>query len=71
MAKSKATCNVPGCDNTLSDEQKEKNAPVCSGCEAAKMHLCAQLSHRSLRLPNETLSGLEFGKCSDEKVKNF
>ena len=40
MAKTNATCDVPGCNNTLSDEQEEKKTTVCSSCEAAKMHLC-------------------------------
>lgn len=33
-------CAVPGCDNTLTEEQRNKKIAVCSSCEAAKMHLC-------------------------------
>ena len=33
-------CAVPGCNNTLSEDQRDKRIPVCSDCEAAKMHLC-------------------------------
>lgn len=34
------TCAVPGCDNTLTEEQRNKKIAVCSSCEAAKMHVC-------------------------------
>lgn len=40
MAEKEVTCAVPGCDNTLTEEQKAKKTVVCSSCEAAKMHLC-------------------------------
>ncbi|KXB01627.1 hypothetical protein AKJ41_00835 [candidate division MSBL1 archaeon SCGC-AAA259O05] len=40
MVKSDVTCSVPGCDNTLTEEQMKKKMAVCSSCEAAKMHLC-------------------------------
>ncbi len=33
-------CAVPGCTNTLGEDQRDKRIPVCSDCEAAKMHLC-------------------------------
>ncbi len=37
-------CAVPGCNNTLTDEQRNKKIVVCSSCEAAKMHLCESCS---------------------------
>ncbi len=37
-------CAVPGCNNTLTDEQRNKKIVVCSNCEAAKMHLCESCS---------------------------
>ena len=40
MAKTEKICAVPGCDNELSEEQQGKNIVICSGCEAAKMHIC-------------------------------
>lgn len=40
MAEKEVTCAVPGCDNTLTEEQRNKKIAVCSSCEAAKMHLC-------------------------------
>lgn len=36
----KIVCAVPGCENTLSEEQKDRKVPVCSSCETAKMHIC-------------------------------
>jgi len=33
-------CAVPGCENVLSEEQKNSKIVVCSSCEAAKMHIC-------------------------------
>ncbi len=37
-------CAVPGCNNTLTDEQREKKISVCSNCEAAKMNVCESCS---------------------------
>ncbi len=33
-------CAVPGCNNSLTEEQRNKRISVCSECEAAKMHIC-------------------------------
>lgn len=35
-----AKCPVPGCDNTLTEEQRNRKISVCSDCEVAEMHLC-------------------------------
>lgn len=46
MAEDEVTCAVPGCDNTLTEEQRNKKISVCSSCEAAKMHLCEACSKK-------------------------
>lgn len=33
-------CAVPGCENPLTEEQKNERKVVCESCEAAKMHVC-------------------------------
>lgn len=40
MGDSDVICAVPGCNNTLTEEQRNKKIVVCSSCEAAKMHIC-------------------------------
>lgn len=39
-------CAVPGCENNLTDEQRENKIPVCSECEAANMHVCESCNKR-------------------------
>lgn len=39
-------CAVPGCNNSLTEEQRNKKIVVCSSCEAAKMHLCESCSKK-------------------------
>lgn len=40
MSENEVVCAVPGCTNTLTEEQRESKMVVCSSCEAAKMHIC-------------------------------
>ena len=43
---SEVNCAVPGCNNTLTQEQKDAKMTVCSECEAAEMHLCESCGKR-------------------------
>ncbi len=43
---SEVKCAVPGCDNTLTEDQRNKRISVCSDCEAAQMHLCESCGKR-------------------------
>ncbi len=40
MTNTEQICAVPGCENELTEEQQGKRIVICSGCEAAKMHIC-------------------------------
>lgn len=40
MTKNGLVCAVPGCDNEITEDQRGKKKAICSGCEAAKMHIC-------------------------------
>ncbi len=39
-------CAVPGCNNSLTEEQRSKKISVCSECEAANMHTCESCGKR-------------------------